>query len=589
MAKKWSEVASSPQYMALSPQEREEARNEYFNHVVAPNVVNQEELAEVRRAFDTDTAPKQQQQGRASGGPVHPAPPVDQAAIARQVYDNSPWYQRPFIAAGAEMNRIGRGLQQLVTDKDSAKGRALQQRIDADAPMQEGVNGVSGFIGRVLPYAATAVMGGPEAAVLGRLGQAGKAAQLAAKAGVAAAEGAGYGALGETRTGENRLANAGYGALGGVAARGALGAARGVTSGLARRGDPLLQADIAIAQREGIPLHISQVAQSTPARTMASMAKYLPFSGADAAARNQQNAWNRALTRHVGDATDRLDDSWIAKQKQALGEAYDTIWNRNDVTISPETATRMHQIVQNAYRDLGTDGGKVVENQFGRILDDIAQAGQEGTISGRNYQRLARTLAQVQPGTSVGNYVGRLRKELIGDAENSIAPSDMALLQQTNQKYNNFKTLEKLLTRQPGAKADIAPAALWSAVNARGPKATQELRELAKVGQNLLKDPIPDSGTAGRLVSLNLFGGGGALAGGIVPALTALAGGATVGRALNSPFTGNWLARNAGKPDFFANLLAAQGAKGGLRKGLGRAGQITTMAGSKKLLQEEIP
>ncbi|HHW4672273.1 MAG TPA: hypothetical protein ACQGQF_00260 [Xylella fastidiosa subsp. pauca] len=518
-----------------------------------------------------------------------PAPPVDQAAIARQVYDDSPWYQRPFIAAGAEMNRIGRGLQQLVTPKDSARGRALQQRIDADAPMQEGVNGVSGFIGRVLPYAATAVMGGPEAAVLGRLGQAGKAAQLAAKAGVAAAEGAGYGALGETRTGENRLANAGYGALGGVAARGALGAVRVAAGGLARRGDPLLQADITIAQREGIPLHVSQVAQSTPARTMASMAKYLPFSGADAAARNQQNAWNRALTRHVGDATDRLDDSWIARQKQALGEAYDTIWNRNDVTISPETATRMHQIVQNAYRDLGTDGGKVVENQFGRILDDIAQAGQDGTISGRNYQRLARTLAQVQPGTSVGNYVGRLRKELIGDAENSITPSDMALLQQTNQKYNNFKTLEKLLTRQPGAKADIAPAALWSAVNARGPKATQELRELAKVGQNLLKDPIPDSGTAGRLVSLNLFGGGGALAGGIVPALTALATGATAGRALNSPFMGNWLARNAGKPDFFANLLAAQGSKEAWRKGLGRAGQITTLAGSKKLLQEEIP
>ncbi|WNY19703.1 hypothetical protein [Xylella fastidiosa] len=525
-----------------------------------------------------------------------PAPPVDQAAIARQVYDDSPWYQRPFIAAGAEMNRIGRGLQQLVTDKDSAKGRALQQRIDADAPMQEGVNGVSGFIGRVLPYAATAVMGGPEAAVLGRLGQAGKAAQLAAKAGVAAAEGAGYGALGETRTGENRLANAGYGALGGVAARGALGAARGVTSGLARRGDPLLQADIAIAQREGIPLHISQVAQSTPARTMASMAKYLPFSGADAAARNQQNAWNRALTRHVGDATDRLDDSWIAKQKQALGEAYDTIWNRNDVTISPETATRMHQIVQNAYRDLGTDGGKVVENQFGRILDDIAQAGQEGTISGRNYQRLARTLAQVQPGTSVGNYVGRLRKELIGDAENSIAPSDMALLQQTNQKYNNFKTLEKLLTRQPGAKADIAPAALWSAVNARGPKATQEFRELAKVGQNLLKDPIPDSGTAGRLTSTHLLGGGGAalfgggtLASSFIPGVAALAGGAVTGRAFNSPFLGNWLARNAGKPSFFANLLAAQGGWGTLRKGLGRAGQITTLAGTKQLLQDDAP
>lgn len=102
----------------------------------------------------------------------HPPPhPVDQAAIARQVYNDSPWYQRPFIAAGAEMNRIGRGLQQLITDKDSAKGRALQQRIDADAPMQEGVNGVSGFIGRVLPYAATAVMVAPRLPYLGGWGK----------------------------------------------------------------------------------------------------------------------------------------------------------------------------------------------------------------------------------------------------------------------------------------------------------------------------------------------------------------------------------------------------------------------------------
>ncbi|MGY0342226.1 hypothetical protein [Xylella fastidiosa] len=51
-----------------------------------------------------------------------PAPPVDQAAIARQVYNDSPWYQRPFIAAGAEMNRIGRGLQQLAPLKTQLGG-----------------------------------------------------------------------------------------------------------------------------------------------------------------------------------------------------------------------------------------------------------------------------------------------------------------------------------------------------------------------------------------------------------------------------------------------------------------------------------
>nr|WP_279583520.1 hypothetical protein [Xylella fastidiosa] len=60
--------------------------------------------------------------------------PVDEAAIARQVYAAFPWYQRPLIAAGAELARLGRGVQQLVTSKDSAAGRRLQQRIDADAP-----------------------------------------------------------------------------------------------------------------------------------------------------------------------------------------------------------------------------------------------------------------------------------------------------------------------------------------------------------------------------------------------------------------------------------------------------------------------
>ena len=94
--------------------------------------------------------------------------PVDMAAVARQTFDESPWYAKPFIAAGGELTRIGRGVQQLVTPDDSEYGRALQGRIDADAPMQDGIHGVSGFVGRALPYLATLPLGGPEAALLGR-------------------------------------------------------------------------------------------------------------------------------------------------------------------------------------------------------------------------------------------------------------------------------------------------------------------------------------------------------------------------------------------------------------------------------------
>lgn len=55
MAKKWVEVAASPAYQALAPEQQEEARNQYWNEVVAPNVP-QAEHAQVRQAFDADTS-----------------------------------------------------------------------------------------------------------------------------------------------------------------------------------------------------------------------------------------------------------------------------------------------------------------------------------------------------------------------------------------------------------------------------------------------------------------------------------------------------------------------------------------------------
>lgn len=55
MAKKWVEVASSPAYQALAPEQQEEARNQYWNEVVAPNVPAAEH-AQVRQAFDSDTS-----------------------------------------------------------------------------------------------------------------------------------------------------------------------------------------------------------------------------------------------------------------------------------------------------------------------------------------------------------------------------------------------------------------------------------------------------------------------------------------------------------------------------------------------------
>ncbi|MRT32663.1 hypothetical protein FGX01_01965, partial [Xylella fastidiosa subsp. multiplex] len=81
-----------------------------------------------------------------------------------------------------------------------------------------------------------------------------------------------------------------------------------------------------------------------------------------------------------------------------------------------------------------------------------------------------------------------------------------------------------------------------------GAKETEEYRELEKIRQNVLKDPIPDSGTPGRMLSMGLLGGGGVVTGGRIPTLATIAGGVTLCRALNSATLVNLLARNAAAP-----------------------------------------
>jgi len=55
----WNEVLANPEYQKLSPQDKEFARKEYFDEVVAPKVPK-EQLTAARQEFDKDTGPKQQ-------------------------------------------------------------------------------------------------------------------------------------------------------------------------------------------------------------------------------------------------------------------------------------------------------------------------------------------------------------------------------------------------------------------------------------------------------------------------------------------------------------------------------------------------
>lgn len=560
MAKKWVEVASSPAYQALAPEQQEEARSQYWNEVIAPQVPEQERET-VRQQFDADTSPTVNWPGAGSmeiaitGGQLEPekAPdPTDGMSALQKIgagagksvvdtYRGAKQFATQGLlgqaAAGSAVARKA-GLNQLADLVDTGAGRNLlaslteqQAAIDEskrlDAPL---MNTGAGVAGNVLGNLATLAL------PVGELGVATRGLGLLGRAAVSVPTGAAIGAAQPVASDESRLQNA---VIGG--ALGPVGEVAGAAVGaLGRRAaasvDPIRQRAIEFAREQNIPLHLSQVSESLPAKTMASVAQYLPFSGAGKAANQQQSAFNRAVARTFGADADQLSDEVMRQSRRGLSQRFEDIYNRNDIPLGQQEIASLAAINNAATRRLTQDEAGVVANQFDDIIGELNQA---GVLTGQKYQALRSQIMKAEGPDKVGQAVASLRKELDSIAASAVGPDDSAALKQLRSQWANLRTTEAVLKQVAGAGGDVRPAALWPAVRNGS---TQEMRNLARLGQTVMKNPVPDSGTAGRLAATSMLGTGGLAAGGGLPGLVGLiAGGATVGRALNS----NALARLA--------------------------------------------
>ena len=445
-----------------------------------------------------------------------------QQALQQNVADMSP-LQRFTAGVGKAFVDTGRGIGQLIgveSPQDIANARQI------DAPLQASGAGAAGnFVGQAAQMAA---LGGAGGAALKGASALGRATPYVASA-LSSSAFSGAQPVGD---GESRAINTALGAGLGAAGQ----AAPAVLGAAARKAAPSLtaakQAAINTAEQYGIPLHLSQVTDSKALQTLASAAKYLPFAGNTAARNAQQGAFNRAVLRQVGENADNVTDPVLAAAKQRIGNAYESLFSRNTVTLTPADLQKMTNIANAATKLAGKDAGAVVGNHLDEI---VANLGQGGTMPGRLYQALRTD--QLLPAEQSANpatalYLRKLRQAVQDAAERSMGPQDAAELAKLNGQYNSFKILEKAVTkRASGAGGDVSPANLWSLVNGKH-GSTKEMRDLARLGQTVLKDPIPDSGTASRALSYGALGGAVAAPHSVLPLAI---GGATVGRALNSP------------------------------------------------------
>lgn len=444
-----------------------------------------------------------------------------------------PALQRFWAGVGKSFMDTARGLGQVVgveTPEDIARAREMDQPL---------MNTTAGKLGDWAGQVAQIAGGGEIAGTALKGAEALGAASPYIES--ALASGAFSGAQPVTGN-ESRLANtaigAGLGAAGEAIPRG--------FSNLSKRAMPIAKREgMALAKKLGIPVTLVQASDSPFLKTLGSAAQYLPLSGATKAGEAQQEAFNRALSHTIGQDSAHLTPDVIKAAEKAKGDAYDALFARNEVKMAPETVLQLNGILKDAGKDLTPDQAKIVRNQVMKYVD--AAKKNKGVIPGRLYQNIRQSLQKVEGHNQPSRYlVGQVRKTMQDAAEKSFGPQDAAELQALNGVHSNLKIIKKGLGQISGADYSVAPARLWALTNGKY-GATPEIKDLARMGQTVLKNPIGNSHTANRLLAYNLLAGGAAAGAGyedpgsLKYTVPLLLGGATVGRALNSAAAGRVL------------------------------------------------
>lgn len=535
MAAPWSQVEASAAYQQLPPDQQQAARAQYFSQVVAPQVPTSDltkawgqftgqsgNIGQIHASMPDTLQSMVQQRIRADAQAAQASEPQRYQQALQQNAQGMPWYQQALAGAGKSFVDTGRGVAQLV-----GLGSSQNPNASADSALMNTTGGMVGYgVGQV---AQTALPMGVAGDALRAAGMAGRAVPLLASA---IGSGAFAGAQPADSLGQRAL-NTGIGfGLGGASE----GLARGVAAAAGRSGTAGLslakREGIALAQKYGIPLHLSQVTGSKPLQILGSMSKYLPLAGTESADAAQRNAWNNALLSTVNRSGTDLTPGVMADVRSGLGKEYDDYFASHPLALDDGALSDLAAASQRATAELPQGAAHdQVQAQIDRVL---ASADGNGTIAGPMYQNLRNSLKAIQSQNPAQNYV-------IGDVRNAL--EDAAQRQgddgfaDINRRYSNYKVLGRALKRAEGANYGISPATLYSATTGKF-GATPEMQALARMGQTVLKDPIQNSGTAQRYMYVRgLLGGAGAAGAGFAPhvALPMLAAGATVGRTMNSP------------------------------------------------------
>ena len=301
--------------------------------------------------------------------------------------------------------------------------------------------------------------------------------------------------------------------VGGTA--GAVGA--GVIKGAGALAEPVTNALGDIGQKAvktlrdaGVPVDVAQATGSAFLNRTKAALMDNPFTAGkeEAFAGMQKAAYNKAISKTMGEDASAITPEVIASAKQRLGENYDTIASRNNIHFDKEMNTSLKNIEEEAQQVLSPEQFATVKKQVDNILTKADANG--GALHGEQYQSIKRVLDKISGGrdTDVAQYSRDLKEALLAglsrSAEASGNKADVALLKQTNKQYSNMKKIEDVVLKNP--QGDVSPSLLSNSLATKAKRYSiyqndPELANLARAGKLVLEQKLPNSGTMARFLS----------------------------------------------------------------------------------------
>jgi hypothetical protein len=257
-----------------------------------------------------------------------------------------------------------------------------------------------------------------------------------------------------------------------------------------------------LAQKYNIPLSIDQITNSRFVKTAQRVSQEVPFSGQAGFRDKQITAWNKAVTKTLGEESDRITPEFIDNRFNVLGSKFNDL-GKGEVFDPNNLSSKINSIIQDA-----TDAGaskEAVKGFRGFVKRELSNVNPDGTISGEQLSRIralanktARNSNNFDSKTLYHNFESEIIDQLLPDTVEKQAFGKL------KQQYKNLLVLEPLMKSEKGGI--VSPTTLSNRMgNVFGREFYRgkagELGELARVGKTLLPE-LGGSDTTQKLSTL---------------------------------------------------------------------------------------